>query len=341
MYENVVYETTSKIKEIARSILNGRWKEFVIGCLIYYILFSVAQDVLGVYFSITRTIEYGGLSYLQPINYGGSIYDLILGGAIELGFAMFALNFFRTKKIDNSLLFEGFSHFGKAMVLNLLISLFTALWCCLFVIPGIVAMYRYRLAYYIMLDHPEYSPIQCIRESKRLMTGNKGRLFGLDLSFIGWGILALMPFIIFDFYYLYSSFVMPSLVEALVYSALSLPVVVVLAYRKTSEVAFYQLATRRLVVVTPNQPYGYGNMNGGNNGYNGYTEYNGYNNNGGYNDYNGYGGNGEYQGGNNNVTTDNQVNYPQEPNNYNQGEKQLQDQRRDIDKEPDNSRDLD
>lgn len=33
-------------------------------------------------------------------------------------------------------------------------SLFTFLWSLLFVIPGIVKMYAYSMAYYIKLDHP-------------------------------------------------------------------------------------------------------------------------------------------------------------------------------------------
>jgi len=44
------------------------------------------------------------------------------------------------------------------------------------------------------VDHPEYNWSQCISESKRLMSGHKGELFVLQLSFLGWilvGILCL------------------------------------------------------------------------------------------------------------------------------------------------------
>ena len=36
--------------------------------------------------------------------------------------------------------------------------------------------------------------MDCIRESKRLMYGRKGELFILDLSFLGWCLLTIIPF---------------------------------------------------------------------------------------------------------------------------------------------------
>ena len=52
---------------------------------------------------------------------------------------------------------------------GLMMSLFTFLWSLLFVIPGIVKMYAYSMAYYIKLDHPDYGWKACIDESRRLM----------------------------------------------------------------------------------------------------------------------------------------------------------------------------
>ena len=67
------------------------------------------------------------------------------------------------------------------------------LWSLLFVIPGIIAAYRYRMALYLLLDHPEMSVMQCIQESKRMMKGHKGELFVMDLSFLGWASLESIP----------------------------------------------------------------------------------------------------------------------------------------------------
>lgn len=69
------------------------------------------------------------------------------------------------------------------------------LWGLLFVIPGIVASYRYRQALYLLLDHPEMGIMECISESKRMMRGHKAELFILDLSFLGWSLLTIIPFV--------------------------------------------------------------------------------------------------------------------------------------------------
>jgi len=79
-------------------------------------------------------------------------------------------------------------------VLNLLITLKVIAWSLLFVIPGIVAAYRYSMATYIMAENPGMQATEAIERSKALMDGRKGDLFCLDLSFIGWAILASITF---------------------------------------------------------------------------------------------------------------------------------------------------
>lgn len=64
------------------------------------------------------------------------------------------------------------------------------MWSLLLVIPGIIATYRYSLAFYVLCDNPGMSVTECVNESKRLMDGHKGRLFCLHLSFIGWRLLS-------------------------------------------------------------------------------------------------------------------------------------------------------
>ena len=71
-------------------------------------------------------------------------------------------------------------------MLNLLITLKVIAWSLLFVIPGIVAAYRYSMATYIMAENPGMQATEAIERSKALMDGRKGDLFCLDLSFIGW-----------------------------------------------------------------------------------------------------------------------------------------------------------
>lgn len=63
----------------------------------------------------------------------------------------------------------------------------------LLLIGGMVMMvifsYRYRLATYFLLDHPEMGALESITQSKQAMKGWKGELFILDWSFFGWLLL--------------------------------------------------------------------------------------------------------------------------------------------------------
>ena len=129
-------------------------------------------------------------------------------------------------------------------ILLLLMSVKIMLWSFLFVVPGIIAAFRYSQSFYVLADNPDMSVSDCIKESCRLMTGNKGRYFYLQLTFIGWYILASIPRGIF------SAFSDGTGAFAIILGIiLSLPMVVVDAYLMTANTAFYELATENLVVM--------------------------------------------------------------------------------------------
>lgn len=112
---------------------------------------------------------------------------------VSAGFIIFLLNTIRKAGACIGNLLDGFGVFLRIFVLNLLESLFIFLWSLLLVVPGIIAAYRYSMAIYLLLDNPDRSPLECIRESKRMMSGHKAEFFVLDLSFIGWHILSSLP----------------------------------------------------------------------------------------------------------------------------------------------------
>lgn len=121
-----------------------------------------------------------------------AIAIFIVGSAVELGYNRFNISMYESSdapKIET--LFSRFSYFGNAFSLRLLMFVKTLLWSLLFVIPGIIAAYRYSMAPYIMAENPDMSASSAIEESKYLMNNNKWRLFCLQLSFIGWYILAI------------------------------------------------------------------------------------------------------------------------------------------------------
>jgi len=140
-----------------------------------------------------------------------SILIVLLTVVLAAGFTLYCMDIRRGEASGYLTLFDGFSFVGKIIALELVIFVFTTLWSMLFVIPGIIAAYRYRFALFNLLENPDLGIFEALAMSKRQTLGYKSQLFLLDLSYAGWLILADLPAT------LYSTYVQ---VEA-VYSAFS------------------------------------------------------------------------------------------------------------------------
>lgn len=70
---------------------------------------------------------------------------------------------------------------------------FTVLWVLsvIFMIPGIIKSFEYSMIKFIVAENPDITVKQAFGDTKAMMKGNKLRLFGLYLSFIGWFALGL------------------------------------------------------------------------------------------------------------------------------------------------------
>jgi len=75
-----------------------------------------------------------------------------------------------------------------------MMDLYIFLWTLLLIIPGVIKSYAYSMVPYLLASDPSLDYKQALSKSKALMKGNKGRLFVLDLSFIGWFLLGLFAF---------------------------------------------------------------------------------------------------------------------------------------------------
>lgn len=97
----------------------------------------------------------------------------------------------RDYKAPVSKLLFGFQSgfYGNSVLVMFMKNLFVALWTLLFVIPGIVMSYAYRMVPYILAEQPDIDYREALRISKEMMYGQKWEAFFLDLSFIGWLIL--------------------------------------------------------------------------------------------------------------------------------------------------------
>lgn len=117
---------------------------------------------------------------------------MLLLTVLNVGFRSYCLKISRGQKADHKNLLDGFVFFFKILLIAILKFVFTFLWWLLLFFPAIIAMYRYSQAYHILIDDPKKSPLQCIRESKEMMRGNKLDLFLVELSFIGWNFLSVV-----------------------------------------------------------------------------------------------------------------------------------------------------
>ena len=144
------------------------------------------SDIEGFYDYLVAHAPSPGASALDFVL---RILSIVLGA----GFAIFALNIVKGASASLWNVLDGFGIFLRVIWLSFLEGIFIALWSLLLIFPAFIAAYSYRQALFLLIEHPEMSAFECLKESKRLMRGHKGELFWLDLSFIGWILLSALP----------------------------------------------------------------------------------------------------------------------------------------------------
>ena len=109
------------------------------------------------------------------------------------GYTGYLLHVVRGEASGVGNLLDGFGIAGRAIVLTIFIDVLVALASTLLFVPGIILSYAYAMARRLQMDHPDWSPVRCMRESRYMMRGHKWDFFVLQLSFLGWFILATIP----------------------------------------------------------------------------------------------------------------------------------------------------
>ena len=79
--------------------------------------------------------------------------------------------------------------------------LITGLFTLLFIIPGIIKSYEYRMVPYLLAENSEIEWKDALNTSKEMMDGQKWNAFILDMSFIGWHLLGLFTCGIVEAFY--------------------------------------------------------------------------------------------------------------------------------------------
>jgi uncharacterized membrane protein len=143
--------------------------------------------------------------------------DLFVNLPLEVGTCRF---FFKNQKADAKVAEVAFAYdncWKNIAVTMFFRDLFTFLWTLLFIIPGIVKAYEYRMIPYILAENPDMKREDVFALSKKMMDGEKWHAFVLDLSFIGWHILGALTAGVLEVFYVvpYQSSTNATLYEAL------------------------------------------------------------------------------------------------------------------------------
>ena len=223
-------KASSVYRAEARQALEGRWLEAALAMLVFFLLVVAANggSSLSSIFNGVETFKLIGITLLgTSVSMIGTFFVVM---PLTVGQEAVYLEVIRGKqeKIMQRMFSIGYGNLGRAIVFVLLISLIvvaiTIVWVFFLAIvvvaggwdvssldadlPGLLVLvtllsmvfyvwaivyvgYRYGMTSFLILDKPELSGVECMRESRRLMKGKCWKLFCLDFSFIGWLLLCI------------------------------------------------------------------------------------------------------------------------------------------------------
>ena len=201
-------KTNKEIRAMAAAALSGGWSGRVLsaGILLYALALVAGLAVAAAYRDmevqtwtdfLTAKIENAqrGLGYSVPSDAvfwrmtGASMFQqfmmYVFGAIFAFGMARLML-----KAVKNdaqgwfAASFGGFARPLEVTWLLVLMNMRIFLWSLLLVVPGVIATYRYRQAWYLKSDNPDWSAGKCLEASGRMMRGFKWQAFCLDASYV-------------------------------------------------------------------------------------------------------------------------------------------------------------
>lgn len=169
---------------LERKLFGSVWMMLLLCNLIY-------SGIVGVPSSMSTAISRISPALAAGIGFPLMVSTIILEGPMTYGLSrVFHKVAKGNRRVNVGDLFSGFrENFGEALLLGFMRDLFIFLWSLLFLIPGIIKSYAWSMASFIQQESDEKHWRTCLDESADLTYGYKGKLFLLDLSFIGWYLL--------------------------------------------------------------------------------------------------------------------------------------------------------
>lgn len=173
-----------ELKLKAKEQLRGRWGIAILTVFVANLITdsSAIKEVIDVF------------GYSNPTTYINLI-PLLFGGVISVGLSKFLLNFITANEEPKFKdLFSNFNIYFKTLGLYILMMLAIGIATLFLIIPGIIVALIFSQAFYILAEDPSKGIFECLEESSNMMSGHKWDFFVLELSFIGWWLLAILTF---------------------------------------------------------------------------------------------------------------------------------------------------
>ena len=174
--------TRKELKIRAKQQLSNNWLKAIIVIVIAFVITGFSSYLSDIYYE-------GIWTYILM-----SIVTFSISTPLELGQSIFFLNLSKNKEVKVSDVFLGYKNFIKVIGLGILINIIISIGLILFVIPGLILSIMYSQSYYILAENPNIGIIECLRESRLIMKGQKWNYLVLMLSFILWLLLTVITF---------------------------------------------------------------------------------------------------------------------------------------------------
>lgn len=111
---------------------------------------------------------------------------------VTVGYTKFMLNFINDKEYSLDQLWSYFGDWKNLATVWIHETIMIFLYFLLLIVPGIIKTISYSLVPYILVDDPNMSSGDVLDLSSKMMNGHKMDYFKLELSFIGWHLLAVL-----------------------------------------------------------------------------------------------------------------------------------------------------
>ena len=232
-------------------MFKGYFAEAVIVLIMVEVIALVPGKIINFFFSNSVL-----LSYLSDV------YTLLIRGPLSFATAIYFLCNFRNQRVRYNCLMYGFEYFAKSAAIYIFTFILTMAGFVLFIIPGFIAMINFSQSMNILVDHPEYQALQCMKCSKDMMRGCRMKYVSFALSYWFPFVLSRIPQLILS-YPEYSKITFEQLATnpmALVeahnkvfsspwYILCELAMIIFTAYFSMGKASFYDILSGNLVLV--------------------------------------------------------------------------------------------